>query len=265
MELNECGVYVGNLRSDIRISEMKDNLCDMVLSTGLGIPIQRNHINVVHKPYTTYAFILVRSSSDAQGLINALSVLSQQHHVIVNNVTAAGRVFKVAPMYEKRKQLPRKAAVDSIDNLRPGRVADNTDDLPPGRLPRLEPIQANNTALLIPMESIKPINRDLLELYKPDSKSDSHLIKKISQAGSKFPMHKMFYQRGELLGAETRFVEFKQGRGQYLQRQLKDHVAKYTCGFLNSEGGTLLIGVSDNGRFKPNKSQIYRLLSNSSL
>ena len=57
-----------------------------------------------------------------------------------------------------------------------------------------------------------------------------------------------FYVIGENLGNESRHIEFKAGQGSYLQKQLKDHVAKYMVAFLNSEGGTLLIGVSDGGR-----------------
>ncbi|KAK2179944.1 hypothetical protein NP493_466g05029 [Ridgeia piscesae] len=42
-------------------------------------------------------------------------------------------------------------------------------------------------------------------------------------------------------------MEFKAGQGSYMQKQLKEHVAKYICAFLNSEGGTLLVGVNDSG------------------
>ncbi|XP_064597719.1 uncharacterized protein LOC135464152 [Liolophura sinensis] len=53
---------------------------------------------------------------------------------------------------------------------------------------------------------------------------------------------------GQYLGNETRNVEFKRGGGQYMKKQLKDHVAKYVCCFLNAgEGGSLFIGVDDNG------------------
>lgn len=54
---------------------------------------------------------------------------------------------------------------------------------------------------------------------------------------------------GQYLGNETRNMEFKRGGGQYMKKQLKDHVAKYVCCFLNAgEGGSLFIGVDDNGR-----------------
>ncbi|XP_058051823.1 schlafen-like protein 1 [Ahaetulla prasina] len=55
----------------------------------------------------------------------------------------------------------------------------------------------------------------------------------------------LFY--GAFIGGETRNVEFKQGSGEYLTTTLKHHLRKYTCAFLNSEGGSLFVGVEDNG------------------
>lgn len=55
----------------------------------------------------------------------------------------------------------------------------------------------------------------------------------------------LFY--GAFIGGETRNVEFKQGSGEYLTTTLKHHLRKYTCAFLNSEGGSLFVGVEDSG------------------
>ena len=63
-----------------------------------------------------------------------------------------------------------------------------------------------------------------------------------------------FYVIGQNLGNESRHMEFKAGQGSYMQKQLKEHVAKYICAFLNSEGGTLLVGVNDSGKYEPSWS-----------
>ncbi|XP_006812813.1 uncharacterized protein LOC102804229 [Saccoglossus kowalevskii] len=55
------------------------------------------------------------------------------------------------------------------------------------------------------------------------------------------------YSLGQKLGNENRHLEFKTGGGEYLRKILKEHISKYVCGFLNSEGGSLLIGVGDDG------------------
>ena len=61
------------------------------------------------------------------------------------------------------------------------------------------------------------------------------------------------YYEGQLLGNETRNKEFKKGGPGYLKKILKEDVAKYVCGFLNSrEAGTLYIGVSDDGVYSYN-------------
>ena len=54
------------------------------------------------------------------------------------------------------------------------------------------------------------------------------------------------YHRGQQLGNETRMLEFKKAGGD-LQKHLKKHLAKYICAFLNSQGGTLMLGVDDTG------------------
>ncbi|XP_065277973.1 schlafen-like protein 1 [Emys orbicularis] len=56
---------------------------------------------------------------------------------------------------------------------------------------------------------------------------------------------RLFY--GAFMGSETRNVEFKRGGGEYLSVTLKHHVRKYVCAFLNSEGGSLFVGVEDSG------------------
>eukprot|EP00794_Sanderia_malayensis_P018207 gene18207-20025_t len=53
---------------------------------------------------------------------------------------------------------------------------------------------------------------------------------------------------GQILGNESRRVEYKRGGGKYLKKCLMGHVRRYVCAFLNSEGGKLHIGVGDNGK-----------------
>ncbi|XP_047403919.1 schlafen-like protein 1 isoform X3 [Sciurus carolinensis] len=53
--------------------------------------------------------------------------------------------------------------------------------------------------------------------------------------------------QGTFLGSETRNMEFKRGSGEYLNLAFKHHVRRYVCAFLNSEGGSLLVGVEDSG------------------
>ncbi|XP_034754083.1 schlafen-like protein 1 [Etheostoma cragini] len=52
---------------------------------------------------------------------------------------------------------------------------------------------------------------------------------------------------GAYIGNETSSIEFKQGTGNYMAKNFSYQVLKYGCAFLNSGGGSLLVGVQDNG------------------
>ena len=87
---------------------------------------------------------------------------------------------------------------------------------------------------------------DLSELRKTcDQNTD---VKKSAGSSHEPLFHRDLYQLDEQLGTENRLLEFKRGQGMYVHRQLSDHVAIYMSAFLNTEGGTLLVGVSDEGR-----------------
>lgn len=60
--------------------------------------------------------------------------------------------------------------------------------------------------------------------------------------------HRNFYVIDEQLPNESRTLEFKEGQGAYLQKEFPNHVMKYMCAFLNSDGGSLLIGINDDGK-----------------
>ncbi len=47
---------------------------------------------------------------------------------------------------------------------------------------------------------------------------------------------------------ESRNMEYKQGGGAYIKRTLPEHIQKYGSAFLNCDGGTLCVGVADNGK-----------------
>ncbi|XP_075439852.1 schlafen-like protein 1, partial [Ascaphus truei] len=56
---------------------------------------------------------------------------------------------------------------------------------------------------------------------------------------------RLFY--GALMGSETRNVEYKRGPGECMYTTLKEYMRKHVCAFLNSEGGSLYVGVEDTG------------------
>nr|XP_046273909.1 schlafen-like protein 1 [Scatophagus argus] len=65
-------------------------------------------------------------------------------------------------------------------------------------------------------------------------------------SGADIPSRQWVYYHS-YIGNETRSIEFKKGGVYYLQRFLSKDICIYGCAFLNSGGGSLLVGVSDNG------------------
>ena len=59
-----------------------------------------------------------------------------------------------------------------------------------------------------------------------------------------------FYHLGEKLGNETRNAEFKEGGFMVADKKhvISNTVGKYVCSFLNSDGGTLFLGVNNHGK-----------------
>ena len=58
-----------------------------------------------------------------------------------------------------------------------------------------------------------------------------------------------FYSINEHLGTEDRSTEFKNGP-YFIKNAFRENVAKYVCGFVNSQqNGQLLIGVNDDGMY----------------
>ena len=67
--------------------------------------------------------------------------------------------------------------------------------------------------------------------------------------------HSAVYKLGStMLKTESRNMEYKLGGGNYIWNILPEHLMKYGSAFLNSGGGTLCIGVNDNGM---SQSEIY--------
>ena len=63
------------------------------------------------------------------------------------------------------------------------------------------------------------------------------------------PYYSMVYKLGSYMEqTESRNMEYKEGGGAYVWNTLPEHVRKYGCAFLNSGGGTLCIGVADDGK-----------------
>ncbi|BFZ07974.1 hypothetical protein BsWGS_11013 [Bradybaena similaris] len=86
--------------------------------------------------------------------------------------------------------------------------------------------------------------------FRSDSSHKPVMLHKKTSTPSGLPCdcpNTVFYRRLQRVGSETRYSEFKKGGVIYNQNSFTITIAKYVCGFLNSEGGTIFFGVSDDG------------------
>ncbi|XP_038070043.1 schlafen-like protein 1 [Patiria miniata] len=73
-------------------------------------------------------------------------------------------------------------------------------------------------------------------------------LSEASSSNSRVSYRSMYYISGGLLDTrENRNVEFKAAQGSYIYDILPSAVEKYGCAFANGEGGTLYLGIKDNG------------------
>ena len=60
-----------------------------------------------------------------------------------------------------------------------------------------------------------------------------------------------YYINGAVLhNRENRNVEFKAAQGSYIYDILPQAVEKYGCAFANGDGGTLYLGIKDDGKYR---------------
>ncbi|XP_033112544.1 schlafen-like protein 1 [Anneissia japonica] len=90
---------------------------------------------------------------------------------------------------------------------------------------------------------------ELSEEEKTDASNNGNLLELYNNADSiADQLDKVDYlKKNQQLGNETRKLEFKRGDGNYLGNTLKSVLGTYMSAFLNSSGGSLLIGVDDGG------------------
>uniref|UniRef100_A0A8C3HR28 Schlafen like 1 n=1 Tax=Chrysemys picta bellii TaxID=8478 RepID=A0A8C3HR28_CHRPI len=206
-------LYIGNLNPKYS----REVLCSMlkdILGTA-SLPLQRHDIEVVKKPRRAYALVQVATELSLENVLKQLQVASDMEQHLLRELVMKGKTLVVG---EGRRASPSAKECQEVG--------------PPG--PESQPS---------PCWKGPPQARKLMErpaVFLSGTRSDSAIVRReiVGQ-------ERLFY--GAFMGSETRNVEFKRGGGEYLSVTLKHHVRKYVCAFLNSEGGSLFVGVEDSG------------------
>uniref|UniRef100_F6WFK2 Schlafen AlbA-2 domain-containing protein n=1 Tax=Monodelphis domestica TaxID=13616 RepID=F6WFK2_MONDO len=224
-------LYVSHLNPQFSGAVLSCLLRDMF--ERLHLPLEREAIRVVKKHRRAHALIQVPTSIASSTVAQQLQQAAEEH-VLLKDLVARGKMLAVSEgpriLFSREGLQPTDDGSTHSHNYAsrpvPSRPSPSlSSDWPPA-----------TTAFAPPCRGFQPHSPSLPCAARSDSAIVNQEI--VGQ-------EKLFY--GAFLGNETRNVEFKRGGGQYLDLALKHHVRRYVCAFLNSEGGSLFVGVEDSG------------------
>ncbi|XP_023488173.1 schlafen-like protein 1 isoform X2 [Equus przewalskii] len=222
-------LYVGHLNPQFSVPVLACLLRDTL--ERLELPVAREHIEVVRRPRKAYALVQVATHGDTLASLHWRLQTALEEHQILKELVARGKELVLG---EGRGPSSHREEEDSgpSPSLSPGPCPDPS----PGS--HLRPTRLTNTP---PTRALAQRQRRQSSWVPPSStRSDSAIMHQ------KILGQEQLFQ-GAFLGSETRNVEFKRGGGEYLTLAFKHHVRRYVCAFLNSEGGSLFVGVEDSG------------------
>ncbi|XP_049631476.1 schlafen-like protein 1 [Suncus etruscus] len=222
-------LYVGHLNPQFSVSVLSCLLRDTL--ERLELPVAREQIEVVRRPRRAYA--LVQVPADKATLANLPSRLHMalKEHQILQELVARGKELVVG---EGRGSPSHREQDDSGPSSGPSSPSPSPGPSP-GPSPTLDWL--SNTSS--PSSARSP--RWCSLQGRPTGVHSDTAIEHQEILGQE----RLF--QGAFLGTESRNVEFKRGSGEYLSLTFKHHIRRYMCAFLNSEGGSLFVGVEDSG------------------
>ncbi|XP_051044631.1 schlafen-like protein 1 isoform X2 [Phodopus roborovskii] len=216
-------LYVGHLNPQFSVPVLACLLRDTL--ERLELPVAREHIEVVRRPRNTYALVRVAAPKDVLASLPWRLQMALEEQLILKELTARGKELVLSEGFES--------------------LSHREDDSGPSPSPSPGPSPGFRRQQLPQLPDPSPnwgwAGRRQISHNRPSGvRSDSAIVHQ------EIVGQEQLFQ-GAFLGSETRNVEFKRGSGEYLSLAFKHHVRRYVCAFLNSEGGSLLVGVEDSG------------------
>ncbi|XP_031234360.1 schlafen-like protein 1 isoform X3 [Mastomys coucha] len=221
-------IYVGHLNPQFSVPVLACLLRDTL--ERLELPVARDQIEVVRRPRNTYALVQVVAPKAVLASLPWRLQMALEEQLILKELTARGKELVLS---EGLESLHHREQDDS------GPSPSHSPGPSPGRSSgfRRSPLPQ----LADPSPNLGSAGSRQVSQNRPSGvRSDSAIVHQ------KILGQEQLFQ-GAFLGSETRNMEFKRGGGEYLSLAFKHHVRRYVCAFLNSEGGSLLVGVEDNG------------------
>ncbi|KAG5214624.1 hypothetical protein R6Z07F_000184 [Ovis aries] len=212
-------LYVGHLNPQLSVPVLTCLLRDAL--ERLELPVAREHIEVVRRPRQAYGLVQVATPKDTLASLPQRLHTAWGQHQIIKELVARGK----EPVLGEGREPSNHREQEEESGPSPSLVLGSSP-------PRARPARP------FPIRALGP--QGVSPSWPSGTRSDSA----ITHQGI-LGQERLF--QGAFLGNETRNLEFKRGGGEYLSQAFKHHLRRYVCAFLNSEGGSLLVGVEDSG------------------
>ncbi|XP_010345822.1 schlafen-like protein 1 isoform X2 [Saimiri boliviensis] len=215
-------LYVGHLNPQFSVPVLACLLRDAL--ERLELPVGREHIEVVRRPRKAYALVRVTIRRDTLASLPWRLQTALEEHLILKELAAHGKVLLLS-----EAQGPFSHRHEEDSGLNPGPSPNPGSSVPLPAWP-----------------TYKQPDRPQAWQHQSCQTRPSGVCSDSAIVHQEIVGKEQLFQ-GAFLGSETRNMEFKRGSGEYLSLAFKHHVRRYVCAFLNSEGGSLLVGVEDSG------------------
>ncbi|XP_071084409.1 uncharacterized protein [Haliotis cracherodii] len=233
----DTSIYVGGLRRDVYHPELREHLINLFACFNLHV--QRRHIVILNKSSDyRYAFVDLQDVGKVNIVLHFLSSRSRQQHVSFDFTLIKDPNNNLIVDNRRRPNNPREQIVDlrddGADNGRGTRVpmADAVREPPVPSSSHQDSHAQTSTTSLATQTFLNPTSPPLENAQLLSSTTS------VSFLGRDAP--ERFYNYRESL--ENRTAEITQEH--YLS---PEYVGKSVCAFLNTNGGTVFIGVDNHG------------------
>uniref|UniRef100_H0WVD7 Schlafen like 1 n=1 Tax=Otolemur garnettii TaxID=30611 RepID=H0WVD7_OTOGA len=216
-------LYVGHLNPQFSVPVLTCLLRDTL--ERLELPVAREHIEVVKRPRKAYALVQVATHKATLASLPWRLQTASEEHLILKELAAHGKELVLG---EGRGPFNRREEDDS------------------GRSPSTSPSHSPRPGSDLPLPTARSPKGPRARQQQSCQSRPSGVCSDSAIMYQEIRGQEQLFQ-GAFLGSETRNVEFKRGGGEYLNLAFKHHVRRYVCAFLNSEGGSLLVGIEDSG------------------
>ncbi|XP_030076136.1 schlafen-like protein 1 [Microcaecilia unicolor] len=228
-------LYVGHLNSQYSQDTLGCLLKELLAI--INVNVQRQDIEIVKKQKCAYALVHLDSESTYQAVLNKLQDPSLLDQNLLEKLVMKGKTLSVGeanrrnPSYREASESgsPYKNTMLQSPQWKINRRTQWTE--------AAETVSNTKNNLVIQWRNQSSI---ILTgaLSEGIMASQGVVMSQITE-----DHERLVY--AEVFQTELTNAEFKRGGGEYLSMTFKHHIRKYSCAFLNNDGGNLFVGIDD--------------------